>query len=107
MKFLILGLIIASTLPTVSLASGSSVRGGGDLCENRIQVIRDDIANWINNGGPNGLKDLKVPVSDYSSKMLKYLSTSINRNGSVNAYTDIECVHSPIKVQGHEKVCRF
>lgn len=101
-----INLCILLSMLTLNAYAGQD-RGGGDLCENRIQVIRDDIANWIRNGGPNGLEGLKVPVSEYSTKMSKYLSTSINKNGSVSSYTDIECIHSPIKVQGREKVCRF
>ena len=31
-------------------------RGGGDICENQIKIIRDDIANWIQKDGHKNLK---------------------------------------------------
>jgi len=72
--------------------------------------IRDDIRNWINQHGPERNK-LKLPsgltADQYSQRMSSYLTVYKNGNGSIHEATDIECVHHPIKVQGHEKVCRF
>jgi hypothetical protein len=81
---------------------GSEGRGGGDLCENRIKIIRDDIKSWINNGGPESL-DLPagVSVQRYSSAMLNAITTA-----------RINCVGSgdkgyPVRIDGTAKYCRF
>ncbi len=47
--------ILLSLGPVLALAKGPSGSGGGDLCENRIKIVRDDIENWILKGGAKGL----------------------------------------------------
>lgn len=44
---------------------------GGDMCEDKIQIIRDDIRSWIGRGGSANL-DLPegVSVEEYNQKML-------------------------------------
>lgn len=77
-------------------------RGGGDLCEDRIKIIRDDIQSWIGSGGPNTLKlPQNISLALYSSSMMS------------EAYVaKIRCVGSndpgyPVNIDGTPKVCRF
>ena len=76
--------------------------GGGDLCENRIKIIRDDIEKWILN---KGHKKLLLPnnlTSDqYSINMRYWISTA-----------KIQCVgegddHYPVQISNTSKVCIF
>jgi hypothetical protein len=102
MKFLIMSLIIGSILPTVSFAGGSSVRGGGDPCEDRIQDIGADLKSWIVKGGAAGLKlPAALTANKYADNMLSKIDSA-----------KIQCVGPgdkdfPIQVQGTAKVCRF
>lgn len=80
----------------------TGVNGGGDLCENRIKVIRDDLQRWIFEGGPAGL-DLpkEVSVAKYAQAMLDQI-----------AKAKIKCVGAgdadyPVAINGTPKVCRF
>jgi hypothetical protein len=81
---------------------GSEGVGGGDLCENRIKIIRDDLSQWINNGGPQGLKlPSKMTVDLYSTAMLSKIKQA-----------RIKCVSQgdpefPVKINGVAKTCRF
>lgn len=83
-------------------ALASKDRGGGDLCENRIQIIRDDIQSWIKKGGPKELNlPLSISVEKYSELMLSQIENAT-----------IECVAPgdvgyPVEVDGVPKVCRF
>lgn len=82
--------------------AGTSVRGGGDLCEDRIKVIRDDLKTWIQGGGPEGLKlPNSISSKAYSEAMLNEMERAL-----------IRCVGSgdsgyPVNVDGVAKVCRF
>ncbi len=107
MKFL-LGLkqaflVTAFTVAPLFVFAGGTGPGGGDHCEDRIQIIRDDIKNWIDRGGP--AKGLKLPtgldVGGYSSLMNKAIAES-----------KIKCVKPgdvghPVMVGQTPKVCRF
>jgi hypothetical protein len=81
---------------------GSEGTGGGDLCEDRIKLVRDDIKEWIVKGGPNGLKLPEgLSVETYSKGMLEQIRK-----------TKISCVGQkdrgyPVEVYGTPKVCRF
>lgn len=84
-----------------SLSLGQD-RGGGDICENQIKIVRDDLARWIQKGGPQALKlPAGVSVAQYSEKMLEQISIA-----------KIRCVGAgdvdfPVKVYGAPKVCKF
>lgn len=86
----------------VHAREGGQGSGGGDLCEDRIKVIRDDIKDWIKKGGARGLK---LPVSlsyeDYVTNMLDQIGKA-----------KIKCVGSgdqgyPVAIGSTPKVCRF
>ena len=81
---------------------GNEGSGGGDICENRIKNIRDDLSEWIRNGGPNNLKFSEgVNASQYSYAMLDQIERA-----------KVKCVGKgdvgyPVKVNETPKVCRF
>ncbi len=80
----------------------SGVGGGGDLCEDRIKIVRADLKNWIADGGPSGLTlPAGISVDQYSKSMLKSIDQA-----------RIKCVGPgdqgfPVTVNGTPKVCRF
>ncbi|MDG0817191.1 hypothetical protein [Bdellovibrio svalbardensis] len=81
---------------------GGMNSGGGDLCEDRIQVIREDLRKWILDGGPNGLKlPGGLTVAQYSDQMMAQIDSA-----------KISCVGPndrgfPIMIGKTPKVCRF
>ncbi len=84
-------------------AAGSEGRGGGDLCEDRIQIIRTDFQSWIANGGANNLDLTKInfSVDYYNTKMLGELLIA-----------KIRCVGPgdagyPVNINGTAKTCIF
>ncbi len=82
--------------------AGHDQGGGGDLCEDRIKIIRDDLGGWIQNGGPRGLTlPANTSVEQYSASMLGAMAT-----------TRIRCVGAgdlgfPVQVNGTAKTCRY
>ena len=102
---LFVALAFAGTLSDVSTGfarGGAMDGGGGDICENRIQEIRNDLRSWINAGGAKGLKLSKgVTHSIYKSKVLAEIGKA-----------KIRCVGPgnkgfPVQVQKTAKICRF
>jgi hypothetical protein len=104
LAFVAFAILTANTFASQSHAAheGGSSPGGGDMCEDRIKLIRDDIGAWINKGGPASLKlPAGITVSDYSQRIASAISKA-----------QIECVtqgdqHYPVEVFGRPKVCRF
>lgn len=86
----------------VTVAKGSEGVGGGDLCEDRIQQIRDDIKSWIYAGGSADLRFSTLSMqSEYKASMLEAMASA-----------KIQCVKPgdagyPVQVNGTAKVCRF
>lgn len=102
-KWLVLGLLLALQPVSRALASkGGEGSGGGDLCEDRIKIIRDDLKNWITSGGPKGLTlPAGIKVDQYSQKMLLQMGS-----------TKIKCVgpgdaEYPVNINGTPKICKF
>lgn len=85
-----------------SLSKGGVATGGGDLCEDRIQSIRDDLKKWIIEGGSQSLKlPTGFSAQKYKDEMLEKIQT-----------TSVRCVGKgdagyPVTVEGSAKVCRF
>lgn len=96
---LIFLLMLCSNL---ALALGPSGSGGGDLCENRLGVVRDDIASWILKGGPAGLQlPDGITQLSYGTEMLSEIKS-----------TRLRCVGQgdkgyPVAIGDSPKVCRF
>src|ERR1019366_8187437 len=68
---------IVILVSNIALAGGNGSGGGDADCEARAKFIRDDIATWISNGGPEKRKlDLtgtKFSRPEYSKLMLTWL----------------------------------
>lgn len=83
-------------------AKGGVATGGGDLCEDRIKIIRDDLRSWIVRGGAKNLQ-LPAGVSSgkYSDDMLEQILAA-----KVRCVTNGDAGY-PVTVDGVPKVCRF
>lgn len=101
---LILGLF-ASVLnnPTFAVSKmGGDSGGGGDTCEDRIKLVRDDLRSWIHSGGSQGLSLPKqISTQQYIDQMLDAIENA-----------KIQCVGQgdagyPVLVAGTPKICRF
>lgn len=98
-----LGTNIMPKSQTISgISVGGNGSGGGDICENRIKVIRSDLRSWINR---EGSKNLKLPTGGNSSQYTKLMLDQINQ-------ANILCVGSgdseyPVTVHHRPKVCKF
>jgi hypothetical protein len=56
---------------------GSGTSGGGDLCEDRIKIIRDDLKAWIQDGGTKGLTlPNQISVTQYANAMLATIDSA-------------------------------
>ena len=82
--------------------AGVKEGGGGDLCEDRIKIIRDDLRLWIGMGGSAPLRlTAGWDEKKYSLEMDRKISS-----------TKIRCVGNndsayPVKVGNSPKTCRF
>lgn len=87
----ILGLIFT----TATVFAGNEKGNGGDICENRIIEIRNDIKQWIQNGGS---KNLNLPagltLDEYNAGMI----SAINK-------TKISCTTKVLPLGIVEKTC--
>jgi hypothetical protein len=94
-QIVLLGILaVAGACP--AFAEGHGPGNGGDTCEKRIKEIRDDIAQWIENGGPVELQlPANVSESQYSAKMSKQLARAI-----------VSCQDGPIHIGSVEKTCK-
>ena len=52
----ILGLILMLFGQFIWAADGVGAGGGGDICEDQIKVIRDDLRDWIHEDGAKGVE---------------------------------------------------
>lgn len=93
---------VSSLIFSTLAVAGNGTSGGGDICEQKIQFVRDSIKSWIDKGGPRTL-NLKpaLTVESYSTLMKQQL-------GQAN----IRCVKPgdegyPVQIDGTPKVCRF
>ena len=84
-------------------SEGSEGVGGGDLCENQIKIIRDDLKQWIVKGGHQPLVlPQEISHADYGYRMLQ----------SIEKTEKIKCVSPgdkayPVEINGTPKVCKF
>ena len=78
-------------------AGGGAIAGnGGDICEDRIKIVRDDIASWIGKGGTAGLTlPRSVSLTQYNSGMLAKISAA-----------GVNCTDNKILIGNDEKTCK-
>jgi hypothetical protein len=83
---------------------GGSSEGGGDICQDRIESIRNDISDWIRSGGSTGLKlPVGISVAQYNQKVQAVIALM-----QENDQTSISCVDSPdlVLVENTQKICK-
>jgi len=92
----ILGIILVLLLSNLSFAANGKEGGnGGDICENKFKIIRDDIVTWIKNGGAAGLKfEQGISLEQYQSSMLNNLQVA-----------HIICTNETVQIGTAEKTC--
>ncbi len=98
---IILALIFIATNANAA-AEGTSVRGGGDPCESRFKLVRDDLRLWIHQGGAS---TLDLPVFLSSERYALLMLEKIEKTG-------VRCVAPndpgyPVAINGTPKTCRF
>lgn len=96
--------IVAALTSNPAFSAGKDGGGGGDSCEARFKVIVQDIAKWIQGGGPKALdfslgtnKDLTAP--EYSRRMMTEIGAKVKCVGPGDA-------DYPVTVNGTPKECR-
>ena len=98
----IMSILSFSTVFGTQVFAGIKEGGGGDLCEDRIKIIRDDFRLWI---GMGFNAPLRLPAGWDAKKYSHEMDQKINS-------TKIRCVGSndsayPVKVGYSPKTCRF
>lgn len=91
-------LLALTLLPFGRSWAGVDVGNGGDICEDRFKVARDDISSWLRKGGSAGL-DLSssndVSLAQYNAEML------LNISGA-----RVSCTDGRITIGKAEKTCK-
>jgi hypothetical protein len=88
--------MISIWLLSVSAHAADKGLNGGDMCEDRFKIVRDDIAVWIGNGGASGLAFPQGLSQDqYNSGMLSQILKA-----------QISCTDDKIIVGNVEKTCK-
>ena len=95
-RLLLQSVLISCFVPLIAFAAPSGQIGnGGDLCEDRIKSVRDDISSWIANGGASSLElPAAISITSYSSRM----NTAIKN-------AKISCTDAAVKIGEAEKTC--
>lgn len=98
---MILFFLASFVILSKSYAEGGIATGGGDICEKRVQEIRDEIEVWINGNGHSELMLNGVIKDNYPKEMLKKIKA-----------TKIKCVGPgdegfPVRVLGTPKFCLY
>lgn len=109
MKTLLLTAIVISNLLTITPAFavlGNSSGGGGDEVEERVNSIREDILQWIEDGGSNGLRlPVDITLAEYNENMPNFLE---NKKVLISAVIDDSSPDEELRVvvNGVPKTCR-
>ncbi len=101
MKLLLTVMLATSNLllsPVFAKDMGNSSGGGGDASEARVNEIRADLLNWINQGGAKNLTlPSEISYETYVAKMKKILKSQ---------YVVISFTKNDIIVDREEKTCK-
>lgn len=80
-------LFCALELHAQSGPGGFDHGNGGDMCENRIKSVRDELSQWLTNGGAAGLRfPAGVFHENYRRAMLTAMSTAKVSCGNVSLF---------------------
>lgn len=96
MKFKLVAILVACLACQVVNANGGQEGNGGDACEDRIKIIRDDIKSWIIAGGPAGLSlPSTISLARFDAGMLDQI-----------ARAQISCTDDKVFIGALEKTCK-
>jgi hypothetical protein len=89
-------LLMTGLLALANLAFGQDKAGnGGDMCEDRFKIVRDDIQSWIHDGGSAGLRlPSNLSLDRYNFVMTEQI-----------AKAKVSCVSEKIFIGKAEKTC--
>lgn len=94
MKKIIFTMVTCMT--SLAFAIGGNVGNGGDMCENRFKIVRDDLSAWILGGGSQDLQLPQVIGRDlYNRNMLNAISGA-----------KITCTEDRVLIGNSEKTCK-
>jgi len=87
---------ISALVPSSSFAAhGTDTGNGGDICEDRFKIVRDDIVSWIKKGGHMGLRlSNGISAKQYKASMLSAISQA-----------KVSCTSKTLSIEGAEKAC--
>lgn len=86
----------ALTLLSMNTAlAGHSEGNGGDVCENRIKLIREDLSSWILRGGGD---TLRLPPTTSAATYADLILANVKE-------ASVSCVDQELVVGGNSKTC--
>lgn len=86
----------APVAEAASRGGGYGHGNGGDMCENRFKTVRDDLREWILDGGSDFLRlPAGITHEQYKQLMLEKINTA-----------KVSCIDRKILIGGAEKTCR-
>lgn len=104
--------IVLTLLSSYSIYANDKENGGDNVCEKRIEDIRENISAWINSGRSSkldfsGVVDGKTHVQ-YAKAMQRSLEVkTVITNGEINivAKSPVSCTDKAVIVKNEEKIC--
>ena len=71
----LLSITLLSVLGSSVAFANKEAGNGGDICEDQVKIVRDDIGTWIKNGSSAGLHlPNDVSLSQYDAGMLAQIA---------------------------------
>jgi hypothetical protein len=89
-------LVAMTLMASLSAMAGEKGLNGGDMCEDRIKTVRDDVQSWITNHGSSGLTlPENITLDRYNAGMLTQIQNA-----------QLSCTESVVMVGNAEKTCK-
>jgi hypothetical protein len=96
MRYHFLAFALIAVFHCSAAFAGKEAGNGGDICEDRIKVIRTDIRDWIAKGGSEKLAlPTGIPLRYYDARMTELISKAI-----------VSCTDQTVAIGRSEKVCK-
>ncbi len=101
-KIILVAVLCLGFVGSLSIAGPVVGGGGGDTCENQIQIVSSDLMSWIVHAGSQYLKlPQNVTLNQYNQTMVEQIKI-----------TKVNCVGKgdqgyPVNYQGTPKICVF
>jgi hypothetical protein len=87
--------VLLFTLTAATAFAGHSEGNGGDMCENRFKLVREDLVSWLHRGGG---RTLTLPTSTSADAYMHAMLENI-------ALARVACVDQELAVGGNPKTC--